>query len=264
MESLLEYHGFLIKEFEEPYMVKEGPFLNSDKDYPTKCSKLAHLKKSRRIVEDVSPTCKVASVPAEATKEILLPKIYKHDTKAVPSAFQDGKSSVPEIDEEMPEFKVISSPKVGTQVQPKIEKSLVTQRKQDDHRVAGAHISIWSFPSVHNSPEPQPCKLRIVEKPNHDARFRASPEMGMLSDMEDRPLQIASRTALQERSPSGKYGHIMDNSTPQRPVLNNSKDEEPPVSHQENEDKVVENYKDEEVALAKLKLIVRFGSSLTV
>ncbi|KAK9106933.1 hypothetical protein Syun_022944 [Stephania yunnanensis] len=53
IESLLEYHGFLIKDFEEPYMVKEAPFLNIDKDYPTKCSKLVHLKKSKRIIEDV-------------------------------------------------------------------------------------------------------------------------------------------------------------------------------------------------------------------
>ena len=34
-------------------MVKEGPFLNGDVDFPTKCAKLVHLKKSKRIIDDV-------------------------------------------------------------------------------------------------------------------------------------------------------------------------------------------------------------------
>ncbi|KAI7726661.1 hypothetical protein M8C21_029971 [Ambrosia artemisiifolia] len=53
MEDLLEYHGFSIKEFEEPYMVKEGQFLKGDTEYPLKCSKLVHLKRSTAVVEDV-------------------------------------------------------------------------------------------------------------------------------------------------------------------------------------------------------------------
>uniref|UniRef100_A0A1D1XUH4 MCM3-associated protein n=1 Tax=Anthurium amnicola TaxID=1678845 RepID=A0A1D1XUH4_9ARAE len=53
IESLLEYHGFSTKRFEELYMVKEGPFLNSDVDYPTKCSQLVKLKRSKRVVDDV-------------------------------------------------------------------------------------------------------------------------------------------------------------------------------------------------------------------
>ncbi|KAJ6800285.1 SAC3 family protein B isoform X3 [Iris pallida] len=53
VDSLLEYHGFSLRRYDELYMVKEGPFLNSDTDFPTKCSQLVHLKKSRRIVNDV-------------------------------------------------------------------------------------------------------------------------------------------------------------------------------------------------------------------
>ncbi|KAL0708518.1 hypothetical protein Bca4012_074944 [Brassica carinata] len=49
IEALLEYHGFSIKVFEEPYMVKGDLFLHADKDYKTKCSKLVHMKKSRTI-----------------------------------------------------------------------------------------------------------------------------------------------------------------------------------------------------------------------
>ncbi|KAK1425002.1 hypothetical protein QVD17_20344 [Tagetes erecta] len=69
IEVLLEYHGFSIKEFEEPYMVKEGYFLNGDGEYPLKCSKLVHLKRSTTIAEDVQSS----TLPAHLT-ESLSPK----------------------------------------------------------------------------------------------------------------------------------------------------------------------------------------------
>ncbi|WOL06182.1 SAC3 family protein B isoform X1 [Canna indica] len=53
VESLLEYHGFILKKFEEIYMVKEGPFLNSNTDFPTKRSHLVQLKKSQMIFNDI-------------------------------------------------------------------------------------------------------------------------------------------------------------------------------------------------------------------
>ncbi|XP_074316030.1 SAC3 family protein B isoform X2 [Silene latifolia] len=63
IESLLVYHGFSIKEFEEPYMVKDGPFLHDDKDYSTRCSTLVHRKKSSTIVEDISSSREVILPP---------------------------------------------------------------------------------------------------------------------------------------------------------------------------------------------------------
>uniref|UniRef100_A0A0E0EF78 PCI domain-containing protein n=1 Tax=Oryza meridionalis TaxID=40149 RepID=A0A0E0EF78_9ORYZ len=59
IESLLEYHGFGLRQYEELYLVKEGPFLNSETDFPSGCSQLVHLKKSQRIINDVSsgPVC---------------------------------------------------------------------------------------------------------------------------------------------------------------------------------------------------------------
>lgn len=36
------------------YLVKEGPFLNSESDFPSGCSQLVHLKKSQKIIDDVS------------------------------------------------------------------------------------------------------------------------------------------------------------------------------------------------------------------
>uniref|UniRef100_A0ACD5UJP7 Uncharacterized protein n=1 Tax=Avena sativa TaxID=4498 RepID=A0ACD5UJP7_AVESA len=68
IESLLEYHGFGSRQYEEPYTVKEGPFLNSESDFPSGCSELVHSKKSRRIVDDVSsgPVCAPTSQKATA------------------------------------------------------------------------------------------------------------------------------------------------------------------------------------------------------
>jgi hypothetical protein len=59
VESLLEYHGFGLRQYEELYLVKEGPFLNSESDFPSGCSQLVHSKKSQRVVDDVSsgPVC---------------------------------------------------------------------------------------------------------------------------------------------------------------------------------------------------------------
>ncbi|CAA7388702.1 unnamed protein product [Spirodela intermedia] len=53
IDSLLEYYGFSTRRFEEPYMVKGGPFLNSEVDYPTNCSQLVKLKRSNNIFDDV-------------------------------------------------------------------------------------------------------------------------------------------------------------------------------------------------------------------
>jgi hypothetical protein len=43
--------------------VKEGPFLNSEIDFPSGCSQLVHSKKSQKIIDDVSsgPVCAPAS-----------------------------------------------------------------------------------------------------------------------------------------------------------------------------------------------------------
>ncbi|XP_040381700.1 SAC3 family protein B isoform X2 [Oryza brachyantha] len=59
IESLVEYYGFGLRQYEELYLVKEGPFLNSETDFSSGCSQLVHLKKSQRIINDVSsgPAC---------------------------------------------------------------------------------------------------------------------------------------------------------------------------------------------------------------
>lgn len=258
VEKLLEYHGFAIREFEEPYMVKDDLFLNADKDYPIKCSNLVHMKKSKRIVDDVSPPSQRVPLPAEAAKEIQPLMIYKHETKAVPSAFVDAKSFASEIDEEIPDFEVVASPSIVAQVEPMIEEPIVNQTSQDDHQVASAYIFPWGESWAHSSPEALPAKLGVVEKPNHDTLFRVPPKRKMPSSMEEMSLPIMSRTGLLERSPSDKYGYNWENSTSQIVAINESRDEEPFDINQASEnDEVMESNEDEEIAQAKLKLIIR-------
>ncbi|TVU37512.1 hypothetical protein EJB05_10828, partial [Eragrostis curvula] len=59
IEGLVEYHGFGLRQYEELYLVKEGPFINSESDLPSGRSQLVHSKKSQKIVDDVSsgPVC---------------------------------------------------------------------------------------------------------------------------------------------------------------------------------------------------------------
>ncbi|XP_068663181.1 SAC3 family protein B isoform X2 [Aristolochia californica] len=73
IEYLLDYHGFSIKNFGVPYMVKEGPFLNSDNDHPNRCSSLVHLKKSRKILDDVcSP--QIPHLSTDVRQNVYAPK----------------------------------------------------------------------------------------------------------------------------------------------------------------------------------------------
>lgn len=273
IESLLEYHGFLIKEFEEPYMVKDGPFLNVDKDYPTKCSVLVHSKKSRTIVEDVSCSSPIVALPTEATKEIQLSAIWKNDSEVIPS--DEKESLFQEVDEEMPDFEILSSPKKGALMQPLIEKSIIDRRSQDYHQLADTSVSPRGFSLVHSSPQYRAVEVGSMEKSNNDVHVSSLPEQNILSgagamqwqflprtSLEQSspraiPLQTVLRTSFLGSSPSGKYDYAVENSVPQSVDL---EDEEPSNIHQENENengKVMRNQEDEKVLEAKLKLIVR-------
>ncbi|XP_044486042.1 SAC3 family protein B-like isoform X3 [Mangifera indica] len=272
IESLLEYHGFLIKEYEEPYMVKEGQFLNSDSDYPTKCSKLVHMKRSKSMVEDILASTQAISLPTEAKKEIQLDKILKHDTTAISSVGR--KISVSAVDEEMPDSAIISSPKITRPVPPLIETLMVDRQGQDGHKVTTTCTSPRSLSVAHTSPKPQPARNVSEGKRGNDSLFRMSPENKIAFGTEVFPIQIVSRTSQRYRSPSfRRYDCSVENTLPQIVAVNNLEGEEPSVAHQEKEkdedmisenDEAMENEKYEvmashleEAAAAKLKLILR-------
>ncbi|KAM0966245.1 hypothetical protein ACFX15_021473 [Malus domestica] len=282
IESLSEYHGFAIKSFQEPYIVKEGPFLNGDEDYPTKCSKLVDMKKSRRIVEDVLGSSQVISLSSEATKEILMTKTKKPEPKNISYAEKESPArhvpaievtkSVSEVDEKGPNFEVVSSPRDirqkkqmiqapifsspedVRQKQQTIQIPIFRQYSEGPRRASAVSPSLRAFSSF----TPQPDKADTMKKPNYDALFSNSPEGLMHSGMEQMPLQIESKKAVQERSSVGTYSSRLEYPVFQNMVTDKLEDEEPPDLHQvdENND-VMENSQQEEIEEAKLKLILR-------
>ncbi|GLT37106.1 hypothetical protein SLA2020_114420 [Shorea laevis] len=205
IESLLEYHGFSIKDYEEPYMVKEGPLLNAESDYPTKCSRLVQLKRSGSISEDVSASSQMVSLPVEAPREKQPDKIYKHDLIV---------TDVKKADEEMLDCVVISPPKDQTRVQLMSGTSIVDHRSQDGHPKIST-FSPWKLPAVHSSPRSQPANIEVVKK--HD--FKIFPQR----EMEGVPSHIISRTTLTERSPSGKYDNSVESPGRQSMVIDKLK-----------------------------------------
>ncbi|CAA7015962.1 unnamed protein product [Microthlaspi erraticum] len=116
IEALLEYHGFAVKVFEEPYMVKDDLFLHADKDYKSKCSKLVHMKKSRTIVEDVSAPSigkdvsapsPLSSLPTKANKGYQQ-HITANKQEQPPALSLKKQTSVRLVDKEMSDSKDIS------------------------------------------------------------------------------------------------------------------------------------------------------------
>jgi hypothetical protein len=228
--------------FEEPYMMKEGPFFNRDKDYPTKCSVLVHLKKSRRIMEDVSPL-----TPAEAV--------------SIPSV--ESESYINTSNEEMADREAFSSAINRPQQQPIVISPTVGKQSENDYQAAGASTSPQGFLS-HCSPKPQLDKVGIVWKPNYDDPSRKTLERNNVHfQMEEMPLplQIMSKTTLQERPSDGIYDYPVEKSASPRVLINSLEDAGPSDTREENKiSEVMSHDHDKEAAEAKLKLILRFSS----
>ncbi|KAF3457269.1 hypothetical protein FNV43_RR01926 [Rhamnella rubrinervis] len=247
LESLLEYHGFLIKIYNEPYMVKEGPFLNFDKEYPTRRSKLVDLKRSGRIIEDVLPSTQVISIPLKAPKET---QMAKNDPKSVPPVERESSScDIPAVevdvaahalDEEMPDSQAAASQKEIIQMQPTFETPVVDQQSKDNHQMAGIISLPWGSSSV---------RVDSPGIPKDDAVFRKTLHSGTGTE-----TKITLKPHAEEESRVYKN---VENSVPQI-MLNQLEDEVPPDLLRENDnDDLMENDQYEETAEAKLKLIIR-------
>ena len=234
-------------------MVKEGPFLNADKDYPTKCSKLVHSKKSRNIVEDVAYFCQPTPLPSAKAKELQLSNDYNHEPIGIPSVGQSNYA--PAMDEEMPNFKAFPSPKDGMPVQLMLGASTVSQPSEDGDWVSNVTPMACDISLAQKSPESQPTKVGKVGQPNFDALFRNSLEKRRQSHMEAMPSQVVSTPVMQERFPVTAFSHPVDIPVPQVMVIKDKEDELTDI-HQKDENDVVAS-QDEEVAEAKLKLILR-------
>lgn len=203
IENIIEYHGFSLKDFKEPYMIKEGPFLNADSAYPTKRSRLVNLKKSKAISEDVLSPSQMVSLPTQPSKEKQHRRIRKHEPR----------ESLLEADEEMSDHVVVSSSKDHTQVQSSPMTSTVDHTSQDGNHNINASLP-WGFPIAQNFPQPQPVIVEVKEKAN-DVLFKVSPKQKVVFGMEDMPSQSISRAPFPVRSPSDKYNNSLKSSVPQ-------------------------------------------------
>lgn len=241
MEDLLEYHGFFIKEFEEPYMVKEGQFLNIDNEYPLKCSKLVHMKRSKTVVKDVlsSPM----KLPLEVPKRVL---VNSTSIKVNPPV-SPKKTKV--IDTNM-------AVKVDTK-QPPVFPIPVVERRNDDFRRVDSPRNIFKTVGKANSPNGSPKAVTTsVAKPSFDKRFRSSLEKHVPPNVPSMPPQVPPMDRLESMvDPVSVEDSMVD------PVFVEDRElEEPENVTEKVPDEIeieIDNSIDEEVAEAKLKLILR-------
>lgn len=241
-----------MKAFEEAYMVKEGPFLNISNDYPTKCSKLVHKKRSGMIIEDVSPSNQVVSLPVETTEKVQMRKKYKNEQQIVSSAQKD--SSIKEVDEEMPDSEAILSPKDGKSDW-KLKEMPIAQHSEKDPHIATPSPFSFSFPD--RIPEQPLTRSGISRSTNSDAIFTSSPNKNLHSSLDGRLLDIVPKPAPKESSIGYSFSFAMRDPGPP----SSSKVESLLIS-QGNEDEIDqagENDEDEEIAVAKLKICLRFS-----
>ena len=271
MESLLEYHGFLIKVFDEPYMVKDGPFINGDKDYDTRRSILVETKKSGLIFEDVVPATEVTS-PAKAyqsnykglgkklsttkaPKEIQISKKNEDKMKVIPSVERkrsvhdissvEASSPIHVVDEDMDGFEAIPSPK-----EPTTEMPTCSKQYEGEHQLAGFNSFSWGFSLPNEVANPW--------KPSFDTSFSNSSQRTTFSVGEERPLQFVPNTIVQHNLLDAPSNLVSDDPTPQE-LVSELEEEEPMVFLGENANKdIVADNQHEEIAEAKLKLIIRY------
>ncbi|XP_010679374.2 SAC3 family protein B isoform X2 [Beta vulgaris subsp. vulgaris] len=302
IESLLEYHGFLIKEFEEPYMVKEGPFLNDEKDYPTRCSALVHSKKSDTIMEDVLSSHQVILLPSKPRQELQSHK----NSKNKQAAMQPIQTKSPVVSHSLMDFEAISSPMRSMQDQPvletsrsmKVQADLGTSRDSqpftDDHHSDATGFpkdninAFASFQSHSKVDQPSPVlpnhgflNVGAGQLSSRDSplSFSAqqyfppakSPSFGLarqdnFEGFVKKPLEIVAHSDIKSLQPELVSANVevivpaseadsSDVSALEDVSVKDKLREEVPVQ-KEVDDDVSDNY-DEEVAEAKLRLLLR-------
>ncbi|CAH9099508.1 unnamed protein product [Cuscuta europaea] len=253
IESLLVYHGLAVKEFEEPYMVKEGAFLNVDNDYPVRCSRLVYGKKSRAIVEDVFCAHLAETVYSDTDLVPQLDKKFEHSS--APRQFLESDIFVEGIDEDMPDYETNSYPKESSMTLPIL--SIPMHVKVHDESLATSASPQASV--AYCSAEPQQDTLISAGSPKYSSATLGYP-LDTVQQIEpmDAPLQNKASRVEQERLPAVGSDSVEKSSGPHLLPVEDMEDEEPITSGLPVETDVRDagDY-DEEVANAKIKLIIR-------
>lgn len=236
-------------------MVKGGPFFNGDKDYPTRRSKLVNMKKSGNIMEDVFQSTQVASLPKEPN-EIKMVKITKSYQKGDPSGQTETFVPHPEvsndvhaIEKEMSDYETITSLKEPKKFSPITETPGVSQQDEEDSQLPGIGSFSWGFslPMAHH------VKDVGEATPSNDTILIDSSWRKMDHHSEGMALQVVSKTTLPERYPD----YATENSMPQNLIDRLEEEESPDISQQNETDDIMMQNQLEEIAEAKLKLILR-------
>ncbi|KAF8027854.1 hypothetical protein BT93_E0701 [Corymbia citriodora subsp. variegata] len=274
IESLLQYHGFSVREYEEPYMVKEGPFLHGDRDFPTKCSELVHLKKSIRIIKDVLIPDSISSLSKGATK-FQLTSDRKREMKNIQPFEKDSSiyvsdqemaisettpsHSIYAPDQDMAISETISSPKKVCHVNIPFRPPEVARHVEVDNKISGVGFVPWNLPVVNSSPKA--ALINLFAKADHD--FGNTHEIGGLSGNELMCLPLSPSSVQHRVLPVElESNRALQSSVVQEDAMGIANEEAPHV-HQENgievyvNEDIYINDEDEEVAEAKLKLILR-------
>lgn len=257
MEDLLEYHGFSIKEFEEPYMVKEQQFLNGDSEYPLKCSTLVHRKRSAVVIEDVLSSSLMESSPREDPKglHIDMASIQKES----PVVCEETQSFAKAIDRDMADYGAVPSVKHELRVQP-----LLSGRwNEDRHHMEVASPSLGGIFKTNNSFGSPKVITSSVGKPSYDKRFRNSLEKHGLSNTSAIPPQVTPPQVLVETLPDLQIDSSVDDSVVHPDFVESLEPEEPENVIQEVQNEIDTSI-NEEVAEAKLKLILRLWRRRTL
>ncbi|KAL1543164.1 SAC3 family protein B-like isoform X2 [Salvia divinorum] len=266
--DLLEYHGFSMRDFEEPYMVKENAFFNVESDFPVKRSKLVERKRSRMIVTDVMFPSQTESY---ADNEVIKVKLKKdpHPRPALPTVAV----STPQLhDGEMHDIVTSLSPKINMQKpMHKASSSPITPDKRTTHhevQEASAGLLVVSDFSK-SSLKPHASAVESENKFKYEPAFRISFGRSMKNDLEATPavtLQtaITEVTAEVDRSPVVSHGSVVP--TPiEEPVFSEDIEDEEltEVVEEESTDEATTSNYDLEVLEARLRLMLRIWKRRT-
>ncbi|KAI4304112.1 hypothetical protein MLD38_039667 [Melastoma candidum] len=253
IESLLEYYGFSLKEFEEPYMVKEGPFLG-DEDFPTKQSKLVHHKRSSKIIDDVVSSHVMNTPPQVARNQ--LSKGPRAETMATHPVQRIHFSK--EIDIVMADSVSVPSPKERNQrkQQQVLQPPLVSLEREVVKPAPGTDPFNHKVPGTGSLPKPQPLNYVV----NSDWNFRNLPVTENPLRRNSIYLPSPSRVAQAERLPMGPVSYV-PSSEPSTGASIAVDQAMVALQHHHSgtagDDETLVDDEDKEVAESKLKLILR-------
>lgn len=252
METLLEYHGFSLRRYEELYMVKEGPFLNSDADFPTMRSRLVDLKKSRRISDDV----KSAPAISDGTEKRKVESIREMAYPIKSPSKREGWAK--RVDDEMLQLKVETVPKVVSQPQRLLETPIPTTLNiEDDRESADVSLAAWNGESDHEATEASPVASVSLSEDDYVSTQEEHVDKGKIAGF----TGIVQETSMNGSSWTNLEESFIDNELPTSSIsdltVGNAVCHSDAEENLENDTSVLASHQEDEAFAEKLRLILR-------